>query len=45
MSVTQLADQGDFEKLQIEVAELIVKALVLDDVTAAEIDFDAPLFG
>jgi len=45
MSVTQLADQADFEKLQLEVAGLIVDALVLDEVTAAEIDFDAPLFG
>lgn len=45
MSVPQFADPGDFEKLQLEVAELIVNALVLDDVTAAEIDFEAPLFG
>lgn len=30
---------------QVEVAELIVEALHLEDVTAAEIDPDEPLFG
>ncbi len=33
------------EALRREVAELIVEALVLEDVTAEEIDPDAPLFG
>lgn len=33
------------EALQLEVAELIVVELALEDVCAAEIDHDAPLFG
>ncbi len=35
----------DDEVLHAELKELIVKTLVLEDVTAAEIDTDAPLFG
>ena len=35
----------DDEALHAELKELIVKTLVLEDVTAAEIDTDAPLFG
>lgn len=35
----------DFNALRDEVAEMIVEALVLDDVTPAEIDPGAPLFG
>jgi acyl carrier protein len=33
------------EALQVEVAGLIVDELALEDVTVAEIDYDAPLFG
>ncbi len=36
---------SDDEALHAELKELIVKTLVLEDVTAAEIDTDAPLFG
>ena len=35
----------DLSTLEIEIAELIVKSLELDDITAQEIDLDAPLFG
>ena len=35
----------DDEALHAELKELIVKTLVLEDVTAAEIETDAPLFG
>ncbi len=36
---------SDDEALLAELKELIVKTLALEDVTAAEIDTDAPLFG
>ena len=36
---------SDAETLHAELKELIVKTLALEDVTAAEIDTDAPLFG
>ncbi len=36
---------SDDEALHAELKELIVKTLALEDVTAAEIDTDAPLFG
>jgi acyl carrier protein len=32
------------ESLEEEIKQLIIEALVLEDVTAAEIDLDAPLF-
>ena len=35
----------DLSKLETQVAELIVETLELDDVNAAEIDLDAPIFG
>lgn len=45
MSMMQAADQDSFKTLESEVASLIVDASVLEDVTASEIDFSAPLFG
>ena len=33
------------EQLRLEVAEMIVETLAIDDVTASEIEPDAPLFG
>jgi acyl carrier protein len=35
----------EFEKLQAEVANLIIETLMLEDITSSEIDFAAPLFG
>ena len=34
----------DSEALEIEIKELIIKALVLEDITVADIDTEAPLF-
>ena len=45
MSIIKNENKVAFDELQAEVANLIVETLVLEDVTASEIDFMAPLFG
>jgi acyl carrier protein len=45
MSIINIDNKVGLEELQVEVANLIVETLVLEDVTASEIDFTAPLFG
>lgn len=40
-----MTESGTLEALEREIAELIVSALVLEDVSAADIDRNAPLFG
>lgn len=45
MSNITIENNVGFEELQVEVANLIVESLMLEDVTASEIDFEAPLFG
>ncbi len=40
-----MADGGALENFRQEIAEMIVEVLVLEDVTADEIEPDAPLFG
>ncbi|MEH6360275.1 MAG: acyl carrier protein, partial [Amylibacter sp.] len=45
MSNITIENNLGFEELQVEVANLIIEALMLEDVTASEIDFKAPLFG
>lgn len=38
-------DTEDLSELETQVAELIVETLELDDINAADIDLDAPIFG
>jgi acyl carrier protein len=45
MPNTVIENKMGFEELRVEVANLIVETLMLEDVTASEIDFKAPLFG